>query len=112
MVEVFNAVSFSLLLLGSLCNVVASIGLFRFPDLHSRMHATGITDTLGTGLILTGLLFHPGWEDAAGKLALLLLFSVFTSPTVSYVLANTAKRQGAPNAEEQREDNQAGRVEP
>ena len=66
--------------------------LFYFPDVYSRMHATGVADTLGSGLILVGLMLQIGWDSALGKLILILLFTLLTSPTISYVLANTAMR--------------------
>ena len=44
-----------LLLTGSSFAIVGGIGLLRLPDLFSRMHGSGITDTLGAGSILAGL---------------------------------------------------------
>lgn len=92
MIEILNILSIILILLGSICNAIAGFGIFYFPDIYSRMHATGVTDTLGSGLILVGLMFQTGWDSALGKLILILLFTLITSPTISYVLANTAMR--------------------
>jgi len=35
--------------------VVGSIGLLRLPDVYTRLHAAGMTDTMGAGLVLIGL---------------------------------------------------------
>lgn len=93
MIEILDFISVACLLLGCFCNVVAGIGIFYFPDVYSRMHATGIADTLGTGLVLVGLMLHSGWDSASGKLMLILIFTLITSPTVTYVLANTVMRE-------------------
>ena len=93
MVELLSGLSILCLLLGSFCNIIASIGLFYFPDVYTRMHATGVTDTLGTGLILFGLMLQSDWDSGLGKLILILIFTLITSPTISYILANTAMRE-------------------
>ncbi|WP_448547825.1 monovalent cation/H(+) antiporter subunit G [Thalassotalea fusca] len=93
MIDVLHFLAISFIVLGILCSLVASIGLFYFPDLYTRMHATGVVDTLGTGLILIGLMLLGGWGNSLGKLVLILLFTLLTSPTISYVLANTALKR-------------------
>ena len=40
--------------------VVGSIGVLRFPDVYTRLHASGMTDTMGAGLVLVGLSFQSG----------------------------------------------------
>ena len=58
------------------------------------MHAAGITDTLGAGLILGGLMIQGGWSQTTVKLILILAFLLFTSPTATYALANAAFTRG------------------
>jgi len=94
MTDLLTILSFICLLLGSLCNLLAGIGLFRFPDFYSRMHATGITDSLGTGFILVGLMLQSGWDTSLTKLILILVFILLTGPTITYSLANAAKQHG------------------
>jgi len=93
MIDLLYILAISLIFLGIFCNLAASVGLFYFPDVYTRMHATGVVDTLGTGLILIGLMLLSGWGNALGKLLLILLFTLLTSPTISYVLANTALKR-------------------
>lgn len=92
MLELLSTLGLVILLLGCLCNLIAGIGIFYFPDVYTRMHATGVADTLGTGLVIVGLMMQSSWDGALGKLALILIFSLITSPTITYVLANTAMR--------------------
>ena len=49
-----------------------------------------MTDTLGAGLILAGLIVQAGLSLAAIKLALILVFLAFTSPTSTHALAKAA----------------------
>jgi len=83
-----------LLLSGSLFAIVGGIGLLRLPDLFSRMHGSGITDTLGAGLILTGLMLHSGVTLVTFKLGAVLFFLFVTSPTATHALARSALAEG------------------
>ena len=80
-----------LLLLGCFFMLTGAIGLLRFPDFYSRMHAAGITDTLAAFLVISGLMLVAGWSLALFKLALIMLFIFFTSPTASHALARSAQ---------------------
>lgn len=108
MLEVMQWLSIASLFCGCVLNIIACVGFWFFPDVHSRMHATGMTDTLGTALILLGLAFQTGWDSALGKLFLILLFSLLTNPTVSYVIANSALQEAKTN----NRANQGRRAEP
>jgi multicomponent Na+:H+ antiporter subunit G len=70
--------------------LVGGVGVLRMPDMYTRMHAASVTETLGTMLILIGLMLHSGWELATFKLLAILVFLLFTAPVSSYALANTA----------------------
>lgn len=89
-----DILSWILIVGGATFSVIGAIGLLRFPDFYTRLHAAGITDTLGAWLILTGLLLQsPQWEVAV-RLVLIVLFLVFTSPTATYALARAALSSG------------------
>nr|NIQ97677.1 sodium:proton antiporter [Desulfuromonadales bacterium] len=51
-----DGLSWALLLGGCFFIITGGVGLLRLPDVYSRMHASGITDTLGAGLFLAGLM--------------------------------------------------------
>ena len=51
--------------------VVGGIGLLRMPDFYTRMHAASVTETLGAGLILLGLMLQAGFTLVAVKLAII-----------------------------------------
>lgn len=74
--------------------LIGAVGMLRFPDVFSRMHAAGIIDTAAVGLVLIGLALHaPDWLVAA-KLVLIVLFVFFTSPTATHALARAALNGG------------------
>lgn len=87
-------VSAAALGLGSLLLLSGALGLLRFPDFYTRVHASGITDTLATGLIVAGLMPHAGWSQDLTKLILILVFIVFVSPTAVQVLVKSALHGG------------------
>jgi len=71
----------------------ASVGLIRFPDFYTRMHAAGKGDTLSTLLILSGAAvyyLHDGADFTRILVALKILsicaFIALTSPTSTHAL--------------------------
>lgn len=70
--------------------LVGGVGVMRMPDLYTRIHAASVTETLGTMLILIGLMLHSGWDLSTFKLVAILVFLLFTGPVSSYALGNTA----------------------
>ena len=91
---ILDVISWVLLGLGGFFVVVGGIGVLRMPDLYTRMHAVSVTETLGTILVLLGLMVMAGWSLASFKLFAILLFLLFTAPVSSYALANTAMLGG------------------
>ena len=86
--------SWILLVAGSFICVTGGVGMLRFPDFFTRIHAAGVTDTLGAGLIFTGLMLQAGLSLVLAKLVMLLLFMLFTSPTASHAVAKAALHSG------------------
>jgi len=108
---VLNASCWGLLGLGTFLCVIGGIGIVRFPEFYARTHAASITDTMGAGLILTGLmgqallpLVEHGWAVLETptpnplllcfKVALLGIFILLTSPTSGHALVKAAYARG------------------
>ncbi len=85
-----EVISWAALLTGGFLVITGSIGMLRFPDLYTRLHAAGVTDTGGAGLVLFGLMLQAGLTIVTVKLALILWFLLFTGPVASHVLAKAA----------------------
>ena len=91
---ILDLISAGLLAAGSIFVLIGAFGLIRFPDFYTRLHAAGITDTLGAELILLGLMFQAGLSLVTVKLILISLFIFFTSPTATHAVANAARVMG------------------
>ena len=89
-----DILSFFLLGTGSVFLLIGCVGLLRFPDFYTRLHAAGLIDTLAAGLILGGLILECGWSLNIIKILFILLFLFFTSPASSHSLARAALSSG------------------
>lgn len=89
-----DVVSWLCLLGGGFFAVVGGVGLIRMPDFFTRMHAASVTDTLGVGLLLVGLVLQAGLTLIAVKLLFLGLLIFFASPTATHALAKAALARG------------------
>ena len=78
------------LLVGSFLCLSGGVGILRFPDFYTRMHAVGVTDTLAAAMILIGLMLQNPEGLVLLKLVLILLMTIFIGPVASHALAKAA----------------------
>ena len=83
-----------LLIAGAITIVIGSLGVLRFPDFFTRIHAAGITDTTGTLLLFSGLIITAGFSLVTAKMVIILILLLFTGPTASHALAKAAIHAG------------------
>lgn len=94
MVGLFDTVSWICLVAGPLFCIIGAVGLLRLPDFYARIHAAGITDTLGAGLVIIGLVLQAGMTLVAVKLIFIIVFMFFINPGATHALAKAAYAQG------------------
>ena len=94
MSAVVDLASWLLLVAGGLFAIVGAAGLLRMPEFFTRVHAASVTDTLGAGLILLGLILQAGWTLVAVKLVIIGLLIFFTSPAATHALVSAALSRG------------------
>lgn len=95
--------------LGSFFCVVGGIGLVRMPDFYTRMHAASVTDTLGAGFLLLGMMFFAGFSLVTVKLVIVGLLVFFTSPAATHALAKAGMHRGvAPKLARSRTTGESG----
>ena len=87
MASLVEYLSWILIIVGSVFSIIGAIGLLRFPDFFSRLHAAGITDTVGAWSIILGFLLQAGITLTSVKLIMIIIFLFFTSPTSTHALA-------------------------
>lgn len=75
---------------GVLLTLLGTLGLLRFPDVYTRIHAVSLTDTGGATLVLLGLALVSGLEPETLKLGIIWLFIMLTTPAAANALANAA----------------------
>jgi multicomponent Na+:H+ antiporter subunit G len=86
--------SWVLLSAGGLFCIVGALGMLRMPDFYTRVHAASVTDSLGAGLVLAGLILQAGASLVAVKLVIIGLLIFFTSPAAAHALAKAALGRG------------------
>ena len=96
--EIIKIISIVLILIGCLFFTTGTIGLIRFPDFYSRMHATGKGDTLAVLICLIGLAlyhtFHHGAVLDGIKLVVIAVFMFMANPTATHAISRAAFRCG------------------
>ncbi|MDP7624728.1 MAG: monovalent cation/H(+) antiporter subunit G [Rhodospirillales bacterium] len=85
-----DILSWILIVIGGGLSIISAVGILRLPDVFTRMHAAGIGDTLALGSLCAGMMLQAGWTIVTIKLALILLFMFFASPTTTHALAKAA----------------------
>ncbi len=83
-----------LLLTGAFFYFAGTVGLLRFPDVYTRLHALAKADNLGLGCILLGLALQADSLAAALKLLLIWPLALTASAGVGYAIARRAAALG------------------
>ncbi|HOW65318.1 MAG TPA: monovalent cation/H(+) antiporter subunit G [Candidatus Paceibacterota bacterium] len=83
-----------LLVAGLFFFVAGTVGLLRFPDLYSRLHALTKADNVGLGLTVLALMFQAESWPEVFKLGLIWLMVLAASATVCFLIGNEAYRRG------------------
>lgn len=78
------------LLVGAFFAIAAAVGLLRFPDLFSRMHAASKAGTLGSGLMLLAIPIALYEADVALRAIAGVIFFILTAPVAAHLLARAA----------------------
>ncbi|ADL12615.1 monovalent cation/H(+) antiporter subunit G [Acetohalobium arabaticum] len=79
--------------------IVGTIGLIRLPDTYSRIHAPTKCDTLGLGLIISGMILYNGLSIHSVKMLLILIFLWITGPAAASVISKAAIENEVPFSE-------------
>jgi multicomponent Na+:H+ antiporter subunit G len=89
----FDVISGVLVLAGSALALTAAIGVVRFPDTLSRMHAASKPQTLGLLLVLAGAALRLRGHPDVGMIILTGLFTIITAPVVAQRVGQLAYRE-------------------
>ena len=98
-----DALSWISIMAGVFFMLVGTLGILRMPDVYTRLHAAGMTDTMGAGFLILGMLFQTieaidngesSWWFILVRLVLIYLFLLFTSPIATHALARAGLAGG------------------
>lgn len=92
--DVLDVLGLVFLLLGALLCLAAAIGLLRFPDLLTRMHAGTKPQILGLLLVLVGVGLRSRSGLDVGMLLLIGVFQLLTIPAGSHMVGRAGFRTG------------------
>ena len=87
MIELIGAV---FALIGSLFMLVSAIGLLRFPDIYTRIHASSVAPSMGFfSLLVAVICFFPSiWSIAFA--AIIMIINFLTSPLTAHLIARAS----------------------
>jgi multicomponent Na+:H+ antiporter subunit G len=89
-----DVVAFFLLFCGGFFFMAGTLGLLRFPDVYTRLHALTKADNVGLGLLVIGLALQAGSWTTAGKLFLVWLLVMLAGASIANLVAREALRKG------------------
>ncbi|HHW83465.1 MAG TPA: monovalent cation/H(+) antiporter subunit G [Actinomycetales bacterium] len=87
--DILGAIAF---VLGSLLTLAAAIGVVRFPDLLSRLHAVSKPQSLGISLMMIGLAISVRDAAVAWTALLVVLFQLVTAPISAHLAGRAGYR--------------------
>ncbi|WP_245831766.1 monovalent cation/H(+) antiporter subunit G [Oceanobacillus senegalensis] len=84
------------ILIGAFLIVSASIGIIRFPDVYTKLHAATKASTLGiAGILIAAFLYLYLHHDIiSGKLLIAILFMMITNPVSAHMISRAAHSKG------------------
>lgn len=95
MIETLNDVLTSFFMLaGAIFSFIAALGVFRMPDLFTRMQAAAKTSTLGVGCTIVSVAIHFSDAGVTTRAVLVILFLFLTAPVAAHMIARAGYISG------------------
>ena len=92
--EAVHVISAILMFSGIFFMLTGAIGIIRFPDFYTRLHAAGKCDTLGEVLLILGFMVYQGFSFLTVKLFFLSFFILLANPVATHALIKAAYIRG------------------
>ncbi len=84
----------ALLIVSTAFFIVGTIGLLRFPDVYSRLHALTKADNLGLGILILALALNSASGLVSIRLMLTWVLVLVATATTSHLIARAARESG------------------
>lgn len=108
MIEILTAI---LLVAGAAFMLIAGLGVWRMPDLLTRMHATTKAGVLGAGLMLLGVVVFFAEVNVFVRALAVIVFVMLTAPVAAHVIGRAGYFVGVPLWEHTLKDELKGRYD-
>lgn len=92
--QIMDLIALLCVFLGAVLCVAASVGLLRFPDLVSRMHAATKPQVLGVLLVVLAVALTARSISVLTMVSLVVVFQLLTAPVASQMMSRSAVRTG------------------
>lgn len=86
----------ALMVAGAAFMLLASVGVVRFPDCYSRMHAATKSGTLGKVGLVVAVMLYFGDTGVSTRALLVIVFFFLTTPVAAHMIGRAAYRSGVP----------------
>jgi multicomponent Na+:H+ antiporter subunit G len=94
METVLTIVAITTIIIGTFFSLTGVLGYIRFPDVYTRLHATGKVSVFGAVLLMVAAI---SWTPlSVGKGLILISLLLISGPVISHTLASAAYRIGVP----------------
>ncbi len=90
----FEILSTVLLWISGIFAILGALGMLKFPDIYTRSHAATLISMGGMSLALIALILRAPWSIHSAKVFLVLIINLFSNPTSTHIIANTAYKLG------------------
>jgi multicomponent Na+:H+ antiporter subunit G len=87
-------IEYILFIIGSLVMILGAVGVIRFPDVYTRLHASTKCDTGGAISILLGVAIFSGLTMTSLKIFSILFLIFLLNPVASHALARASHKYG------------------
>lgn len=92
MSDLVPALGLALTAVGAVFFLTGALGLLRFPDPTTRLHALAKADNLGLGSVVVGLALQAGSAAVALKLVIIWGLALLAGATCAYLIADAVRR--------------------
>ena len=92
--DLLTLASLFLIMIGLIFFLSGTVGLYRFPDIYTRLHVITKADNIGLGFIILGLSLHASGLLIVLKLFLIWFLVLLSSSVSGHLIARTARKRG------------------
>lgn len=75
-----NIIAITIISFGFMFMALAAVGVIRFPDFFTRLHASGVGETFGALMMTVGIMVYTGWTLLSVKVFIIFFLLLLTNP--------------------------------